>query len=85
MTPEEKVLSVLADHGSLSGLEIMSLTDVPDADVQSIVAKLAGQKMVRLSGSNGRFEDRAITIQSPGLTVASRLAEDAPGQELLQG
>lgn len=72
MTPsEEKILAVLADHGSLSGVEIMSMTDIPDDQVSAIIRNLAEQKLVTVSGAES-IEDQAVTIQTKGLAIASR-------------
>jgi len=69
--PEEKVLSILADHGSLSLVEIMSMTDIPDTEVSEVVHKLADQKLVTLSAAD-TVEDQAVTIQTRGLALASQ-------------
>ena len=70
--PEEKILSLLADYGSLSGVEIMSLTGIPDEECMTVVKKLADQKLVSISDALN-IEDQAVTIQTKGVALASQL------------
>ena len=66
-TKHEKVLQTLAHSKALSMVELMSLVDVPDGDVENIVKELEQQKLVSVSGDQ---LDRIVTIRSEGLKAA---------------
>jgi len=60
-------LQTLAHSKALSMVELMSLVDVPDGDVENIVKELEQQKLVSVSGDQ---LDRIVTIRSEGLKAA---------------
>ena len=64
----KQVLRTIADHGSVSLYELMSLTDVPDAEVRQIVYVLKQEDLVRIKDTG--TPDAMITIREKALAVA---------------
>ncbi len=65
----DKVLKTLARKGAMSLLELMSVVDVPDSEIESIVKELQKDNLVKLS-KNGTDEDamdEIVTIREQGL------------------
>jgi hypothetical protein len=62
------ILDVLVQRKAMSLVELMSVVDVPDAEVQAIVESLERDNLVRVSGRGAL--DEIITIREHGLRSA---------------
>lgn len=61
------VLDTLARNKAVSLLELMSMLDLPDTEIEQIVNSLQSRNLVKVSGSGA---DKIITIREQGLRVA---------------
>lgn len=66
---ENLVLQQLAKSKAASLIELMSLVDVPDDEIEGVVTNLENQNLVSISGSGDRL-NRIVTIRNQGLRAA---------------
>ena len=60
------VLQQLAKSKAASLIELMSLVDVPDDEIENVVTALEQKNLVSISGSSDRL-NRIVTIRNQGL------------------
>lgn len=63
---ENLVLQQLAKSKAASLIELMSLVDVPDDEIEGVVTTLEQKNLVSISGSSDRL-NRIVTIRNQGL------------------
>ena len=63
---ENLVLQQLAKSKAASLIELMSLVDVPDDEIEDVVTTLEQKNFVSISGSSDRL-NRIVTIRNQGL------------------
>ena len=66
---ENIVLQQLAKSKAASLIELMSLVDVPDDEIEDVVTTLERQNLVSISSSSDRL-NRIVTIRNQGLKAA---------------
>ena len=63
---ENLVLQQLAKSKAASLIELMSLVDVPDDEIENVVTTLEQKNLVSISGSSDRL-NRIVAIRNQGL------------------
>jgi hypothetical protein len=62
------ILDLLAQRQAMSLVEIMSVVDIPDNEIQAVVGELEKNNLVKVS--QGDTLDRIVTIRDEGLRAA---------------
>ena len=62
------ILDVLAQRKAMPLVELMTVVDIPDNEVQAVIGDLEKNNLVRVS--QGDMNDQIITIREEGLRAA---------------